>query len=79
MYGPKNSLPDEDSSMGYDLSAVSIKDLLLRRVFSPSSTDGVIPDGFDDTENLEKPQIAGIHLGGIQEPLENGGLESWIC
>ncbi|MBA0830715.1 hypothetical protein Goarm_015229, partial [Gossypium armourianum] len=71
----KNSLPDEDSSMGYGLSAVSIKDLRLRRVFSPSSTDGVIPDSFDDTENLGKPQIAGIHLGVTQEPLENGSFK----
>ncbi|KAH1089543.1 hypothetical protein J1N35_016800 [Gossypium stocksii] len=71
----KNSLPDEDSSMGYGLSAVSIKDLRLRRVFSPSSTDGVIPDSFDDTENLGKPQFAGIHLGVTQEPLENGSFK----
>ncbi|PPD79955.1 hypothetical protein GOBAR_DD23106 [Gossypium barbadense] len=71
----KNSLPDEDSSMGCGLSAVSIKDLRLRRVFSPSSTDGVIPDSFDDTENLGKPQIAGIHLVVTQEPLENGSFK----
>ncbi|XP_040933069.1 uncharacterized protein [Gossypium hirsutum] len=71
----KNSLPDEDSSMGYGLSAVSIKDLRLRRVISPSSTDGVIPDSFDDTENLGKPQIAEIHLGATQEPLENGSFK----
>ncbi|XVF37902.1 hypothetical protein REPUB_Repub20aG0051300 [Reevesia pubescens] len=48
----KNSSPTEDSS---DLSSVSIKDLRLRRVYSPSSTDGVIhPNCLDDTENLQK-------------------------
>ncbi|XP_022761030.1 uncharacterized protein LOC111307275 [Durio zibethinus] len=66
---PKNSSPAEDSSVSYCLSSVSIKDLRLRRVFSPSSTDGVIPNCLDDTENLRKSEVAGNCLVG------NGGFK----
>ncbi|KAK8577782.1 hypothetical protein V6N13_028047 [Hibiscus sabdariffa] len=56
----KNNSPAEGSSMGYNLSSVSIK-----RVFSPS--EGVVPNSSDETENPGKSQIAGIRLGGTQE------------
>ncbi|XWS09233.1 hypothetical protein CRYUN_Cryun40dG0068100 [Craigia yunnanensis] len=71
----KNSSPAEDSSVGYCLSSVSIKDLRLRRVFSPSSTNGVIPNCLDDTENLGKSEVAGNCFGGIQEACENGDFK----
>ncbi|KAK6266088.1 hypothetical protein QUC31_016925 [Theobroma cacao] len=71
----KNGSPDEDSSVGCDLSSVSIKDLRLRRVFSPSSTDGVIRNCLDDAENLRKSEVAGNCLGGSKEARENGDFQ----
>ncbi|XP_039060791.1 uncharacterized protein LOC120204846 [Hibiscus syriacus] len=54
---PRKSSPLEDS-IGCDLSSVSIKDLRLRRVFSPSSTGGLIPICLGDAENLGKSELA---------------------
>ncbi|XWS13326.1 hypothetical protein CRYUN_Cryun36dG0028000 [Craigia yunnanensis] len=71
----KNSSPAEDSSVGYDLSSVSIKDLRLRRVFSPSSTDEIIPNCLDDTENMGKSEVARSCLGESQEACENGDFK----
>ncbi|XVE84646.1 hypothetical protein DITRI_Ditri17bG0029500 [Diplodiscus trichospermus] len=64
--------PSEDSFVGYDLCSVSIKDLRLRRVFSPSSTNGVIPNCLDDTKNLVMTEAAGKCLDGSSEACENG-------
>lgn len=61
--------------MGYDLSSVSIKDLRSRRVFSPHSTNGVIPTSLDDTKNLGKSEVAGNCLDGSQEAVENGDFK----
>ncbi|XVE81228.1 hypothetical protein DITRI_Ditri15bG0046100 [Diplodiscus trichospermus] len=71
----KHISSSEDSSVGYGLSSVSIKDLHLRRVFSPSSIDGVIPNCLNDTENLRKSEVARSCLGGSQEAGENGDFE----
>ncbi|XVF28987.1 hypothetical protein REPUB_Repub15cG0080700 [Reevesia pubescens] len=71
----KNRSSVEDSTVGYDLSSVSIKDLRLRRVFSPSSTDGLIPNCLDDTENLGKNEVAGKDLFGSQEACEIGDFK----
>ncbi|KAK8548394.1 hypothetical protein V6N13_054798 [Hibiscus sabdariffa] len=68
---PRRSSPAEDS-VGCGLSSVSIKDLRLRRVFSPSSTDGVIPNCLDGAENLEKSELAGSCLDGRKEDCGNG-------
>ncbi|XP_039071091.1 uncharacterized protein LOC120218192 [Hibiscus syriacus] len=70
---PKKSLPVEDS-VGCDLSSVSIKDLRLRRVFSPSSTDGVIPNCLDDDQNLGKSELAGNCLDRRKEDCGNGDV-----
>lgn len=71
-----SSPPEEDSSVEYNLSSVPIKDLRLRRVFSPSSTDGVFPDSLDDTENVGKSEVSGDCFGGgSQEACENGDLK----
>ncbi|GMI71832.1 hypothetical protein HRI_000852500 [Hibiscus trionum] len=71
----KNSPPAEGSSTGYNVSAVSINDRRSRRVFSPSYTDGVIPNTSDETESPGKSQFAGIRLGGTQEPFQNWGFK----
>ncbi|GMI64354.1 hypothetical protein HRI_000104700 [Hibiscus trionum] len=64
---PRKSSPAEDS-VGCDLSSVSIKDLRLRRVFSPSSTHGVIPNCLDDSES----EVAGNCLDGRKKDCGNG-------
>lgn len=71
---PKKTSLAEDSSVGYDLS---IKDLRLRRVFSPSSTDGVIPNCLDDAENLEKSEVAGDCLDGKKKGCESEDFEEF--
>ncbi|XVF65369.1 hypothetical protein PTKIN_Ptkin09bG0242900 [Pterospermum kingtungense] len=72
----KNSSAAEDSTMEYDLSSVSIRDLRLRRVFSPSSTDGLIPNGLDDVnENMGKSEAAGSCLAASEKACENGDLK----
>ncbi|XP_039029804.1 uncharacterized protein LOC120164117 [Hibiscus syriacus] len=68
---PRKSSPLEDS-VGCDLSSVSIKDLRLRRVFSPSSTDGVIPNCLVDAHNLGKSELSGNCLDGRKEESGNG-------
>ncbi|KAK8703648.1 hypothetical protein V6N13_047298 [Hibiscus sabdariffa] len=70
---PRRSSPAEDS-VGCGLSSVSIKDLRLRRVFSPSSTDGVLPNCLDGAENLEKSELAGSCLDGRKEDCGDGGF-----
>ncbi|KAE8677599.1 hypothetical protein F3Y22_tig00111505pilonHSYRG00048 [Hibiscus syriacus] len=69
---PRKSSPLEDS-VGCDLSSVSIKDLRLRRVFSPSSTDGVIPNCLVDAHNLGKSELA-VKILGDAENLGKSGL-----
>ncbi|XVF84537.1 hypothetical protein PTKIN_Ptkin17bG0044800 [Pterospermum kingtungense] len=54
----KNSSPFEDSSVGYDLSSVSIKDLRSRRVFSLCSSNGVIANCLGDAKILGNSEIA---------------------
>ncbi|MBA0635935.1 hypothetical protein Godav_025614 [Gossypium davidsonii] len=71
---PKKSSLAEDSSVGYDLS---IKDLRLRRVFSPSSTDGVIPNCLDGAENLGKSEVAGDCVDEKKKGCENGDFEEF--
>ncbi|PPD80486.1 hypothetical protein GOBAR_DD22589 [Gossypium barbadense] len=51
--------------------------LRLRRVFSPSSTDGVIPNCLDGAENLGKSEVAGDCLDEKKKGCENGDLEEF--
>ncbi|OMO51777.1 hypothetical protein CCACVL1_29597 [Corchorus capsularis] len=60
------------SSVGNDLSSVPIKDLRSRRVFSPSSADGVIRNCLDSIKNMEKSEVARNCLSGSQEAMEDG-------